>query len=441
VSYYEISVMQEIRMLIDFIAGNANMSIEKLEVPSPWNPQARLVTVEILNRVSQIERKLDDREQPQPSEISEEEASFLLLVRNALNTIVRPASALTVAYTGLVVGHRLKGEEGHIRKSRWSLARAAFPQLVLGATWHRWGHYLILVLALLMTCFAVWESAKVALGKALLQNLQDLRAQQAQLSIEKAKLEADRDRPNQWASQGYALFDGEKSLALRLCDRPLYLWNAKMADRNQIDLSQIDKQVFDSPAQRDVCDRDRILAWQFGIAKSDLQQYHTYWPPMIGSLFHSIGDIVSWVLPHGRGYSKTANGSDGGDVEFAIAPALAVHANYILPVIFAFLGAAAFVVLDFYGKVRDSVLVPRDHLLSWIRLGLGLMIGGCIGLLVSSYAPPPPAGVQSGLFVSLTLSASGLAFLAGFGVEGVFSMLQGLARRMFSAEAPRTGAS
>lgn len=60
-----------------------------------------------------------------------------------------------------------------------------------------------------MTCFAVWESAKVALGKALLQNLQDLRAQQVQLSIEKAKLEADRDRPNQWASQGYALIDGE----------------------------------------------------------------------------------------------------------------------------------------------------------------------------------------------------------------------------------------
>ena len=117
---------------------------------------------------------------------------------------------------------------------------------------------------------------------------------------------------------------------------------------------------------------------------------------------------------------------------------MAVHANYILPVIFAFLGASAVVGLDFYGKVRDSVLVPRDHLLSWIRLGLGLMIGGCIGLLVSSYAPLPQAGAQSGLIVSLTLSASGLAFLAGFGVEGVFSMLQTLVRRMFSGDVPRT---
>ena len=159
---------------------------------------------------------------------------------------------------------------------------------------------------------------------------------------------------------------------------------------------------------------------------------------MIGSLFHSFSDRISWLVPLARRFGAAVTGaSDVGDVEFAIAPALAVHANYILPVIFAFLGAAAFVVLDFYGKVRESVLVPRDHLLSWIRLGLGLMIGGCIGLLVSSYAPPPSAGVQSSLIASLTLSASGLAFLAGFGVEGVFSMLQTLVRRVFPAENPR----
>ena len=66
---------------------------------------------------------------------------------------------------------------------------------------HRLGHYLILVLALLLTSFAVWESAKVALGKALLQNLQDLRTQQAALSVEKARLEADRERPGHWADR------------------------------------------------------------------------------------------------------------------------------------------------------------------------------------------------------------------------------------------------
>jgi hypothetical protein len=363
------------------------------------------------------------------------------MVRNALNTIVRPASALTVAYTGLVVGHRMKGDEAQIRKSRWSLARAAFPQLVTGARWHRLGHYLILIMALLMTLFAVWESAKVALGKALLQNLQDLRAQQEVISDKKAKLEADRDQPNQWARTEFVAGDG-RAYALRLCDRPS-LRGTAMQKEGKLEKGKTGDpppQVFDSPAQRDVCDRDRLLGLQFAIAKSDLHQYQIYWPAMIGSLFQILGDVAS-LIPHSPRLRAVPGGPDlGDDVEFAIAPALAVHANYVLPVIFAFLGAAAFVILDFYGKVRDSVLVPRDHLLSWIRLGLGLMIGGCIGLLVSSYAPLPPASAQSGLIVSLTLSASGLAFLAGFGVEGVFTLLQTLVRRMFSGDAPRGSA-
>ena len=447
VIYYDISVMQEIRMLLDFIAGNSTMSIEKLEVTDPWDGQKKLVTVDILNRLSQIDRKLGDERQNDMSQTCEQESSFLLLVRNALNTIVRPASALTIAYTGLVAGHRLKGDQEHPRKSRWSLAKAAFPQLAPGAMRHRLGHYLILVLALLLTSFAVWESAKVALGKALLQNLQDLRTQQVALSVEKARLEADRERPGQWADRTHALVSDPLSLALRLCDRPRLQWEKIAAKpppgfekfRDEKD-PKAEKAVFDTPAQRDVCDRDKILAQQFGIAKSDLKQYQTYWPAMIGSLFHSLSDRISWLVPHGTRFGLGAavtGASDVGDVEFAIAPALAVHANYILPVIFAFLGAAAFVILDFYGKVRESVLVPRDHLLSWIRLGLGLMIGGCIGLLVSSYAPPTSTGVQSSLIASLTLSASGLAFLAGFGVEGVFSMLQTLVRRIFPAENPR----
>ncbi len=428
-------------MLLDFIAGNSTMSIKKLEVTDPWDGQKKLATVDILNRLSQIDRKLGEERQNDMSETCEQELSFLLLIRNALNTIVRPASALTIAYTGLVAGHRLKGDQENVRKSRWSLARAAFPQLAPGAIRHRLGHYLILILALLLTSFAVWESAKVALGKALLQNLQDLRTQQAALSVEKAGLEADRESPGHWADPKHALISDPLSLALRLCDRPRFQWQKMIAANAPPGFEKIkheEEAVFDTPAQRDVCDRDRVLAKQFGIAKLDLQQYQTYWPAMIGSLFHSFSDRISWLVPHGPRFAAALPGaSDDGDVEFAIAPALAVHANYILPVIFAFLGAAAFVVLDFYGKVRESVLVPRDHLLSWIRLGLGLMIGGCIGLLVSSYAPPPGAGVQSSLIGSLTLSASGLAFLAGFGVEGVFSMLQTLVRRVFPAENPR----
>ena len=175
-SYYEISVMQEIWMLLDFIAGNSTMSIKKLEVTDPWDGQKKLATVDILNRLSQIDRKLGEERQNDMSETCEQELSFLLLIRNALNTIVRPASALTIAYTGLVAGHRLKGDQENVRKSRWSLARAAFPQL---APWCHTAQTGTLPHPDFGSApdFFRWSGilAKVALGKALLQNLQDLR--------------------------------------------------------------------------------------------------------------------------------------------------------------------------------------------------------------------------------------------------------------------------
>lgn len=37
---------------------------------------------------------------------------------------------------------------------------------------------------------------------------------------------------------------------------------------------------------------------------------------------------------------------------------------------------------------------------------------------------------------ALTLTASGVGFLAGFGVEGVFAMLGMLVKRVFGSEAP-----
>jgi hypothetical protein len=107
-----------------------------------------------------------------------------------------------------------------------------------------------------------------------------------------------------------------------------------------------------------------------------------------------------------------------------------VWGNYILPVIFGLLGTLVFVILDFYRKVRDSRLDPRDIWLGWVRLALGLVTGSCIGLFSSATAPLDAGPAQS-VSAALSLSVSGIAFLAGFGVEGVFSMLQTLVSRVF----------
>jgi hypothetical protein len=42
-------------------------------------------------------------------------------------------------------------------------------------------------------------------------------------------------------------------------------------------------------------------------------------------------------------------------------PALTMWANHMLPVIFGVLGILVFVILDFYSKIRDGRLDPRDY--------------------------------------------------------------------------------
>jgi len=127
--------------------------------------------------------------------------------------------------------------------------------------------------------------------------------------------------------------------------------------------------------------------------------------------------------------------SQPDDTEIKLAPKLLVHGNFLLPVIFAFLGAAAHVVLEFYTKLQTSTLTPDDRDLGLIRLVLGMVVGTCIGLAFSSTVPAPDKTVTD-LVASLSLTASGISFLAGFGVEGVFDMLGQVVKRVFPSQLP-----
>jgi hypothetical protein len=63
-----------------------------------------------------------------------------------------------------------------------------------------------------------------------------------------------------------------------------------------------------------------------------------------------------------------------------------------------------------------------------IRLALGVMIGGCIGLVYSSSDAAQAKGI---LGAAATLSTGAIAFLAGYGVEGVFKALDALVTQVF----------
>ena len=99
-----------------------------------------------------------------------------------------------------------------------------------------------------------------------------------------------------------------------------------------------------------------------------------------------------------------------------------VLATSVLPLCYGLLGAGVAVVRNVWSKMRDSLLSPRDLILSLGQMAQGAVVGACIGLFIT------PSGVVS----LVTLTPSALSFIAGFGVEGVFVMLESLIKRVFN---------
>jgi hypothetical protein len=132
--------------------------------------------------------------------------------------------------------------------------------------------------------------------------------------------------------------------------------------------------------------------------------------------------IVRWESPFFRS-------AEGEEAEQWAGTAIGVLGNYVLPVLYGGLGSLGFVLRRLNRQLADFLLTPRDLRASFIRIVLGTVTGACIGLFVNSSAG---AATVSGLGgAAVTLSASGIAFLAGYGVEGVFKLLDSVVNHVF----------
>ena len=117
---------------------------------------------------------------------------------------------------------------------------------------------------------------------------------------------------------------------------------------------------------------------------------------------------------------------------------MAVLGNYVMPILYALLGSMAFVLRRHGDRLSAQLLTPRDRPANQIRLLLGVVIGGCIGLF---YSGSPVSQTTGLLGVATTLSAAALAFLAGYGVEATFKTLDALIAHIFrinSTDKPAT---
>ena len=105
---------------------------------------------------------------------------------------------------------------------------------------------------------------------------------------------------------------------------------------------------------------------------------------------------------------------------------LNVVSGYVLPVLMGLLGSMAYVLRRYLRSVGDRLLTPRDLREYIVRLVLGTVFGVAIGFFTT--AENVIANPVS------SLGAPALAFLAGYGVETVFRMLDGLAEQFSIAK-------
>jgi hypothetical protein len=120
-----------------------------------------------------------------------------------------------------------------------------------------------------------------------------------------------------------------------------------------------------------------------------------------------------------------------GDLSFwyphddrALPAVLAVVRGYVLPVLMGLLGSMTYVLRRYLRSVGDRLLTPRDLREYIVRLVLGTVFGVAIGFFTSGGGNTAQQVIAAPVS---WLGAPALAFLAGYGVEAVFRMLDSLA--------------
>lgn len=100
----------------------------------------------------------------------------------------------------------------------------------------------------------------------------------------------------------------------------------------------------------------------------------------------------------------------------------AILLQFVLPILFGTIGALAYVLRNTSDQIKSATFSSTAPIRNWVRIMLGALMGLVIGLF-------------TGLSTNVSLPPLALAFLAGYGVEAVFSMFDRLIGQLKKAGA------
>jgi hypothetical protein len=424
--------LNEVHLLLDFISGRPESHIWNLEVKIP-RPIALgggdFTTFEIIERICQLRYP---PESPPNTSSKAFDSAMLLYVKDKLNALAWPAKGMTIAYSYIFIeempDRQVSGDKGKKQQTRASVARTAYPGLVTGA--HRF------------RCIRRWVSRFGVFLTFFAAYLLWLAVYGAQIT---ARFEEDRKSASEITKQIYGQIDRE---------------NAKSPTRATTFLS-VPKTccVTDFESQTNeikiLCNEWSYIQARYEKSIADASIFAKNPPSsLLMILFpNSVGQrsdsgstiaknracpeeaqtgqaFVTSKLVERQGNTLTYDDSRQEDIQ-SITLVLSAYTTYVLPVLFGLVGTIASLLRDIGNKLTDSVLAPRDETLALIRLILGAIAGVAVGLFFNPTSVA--AQVTSGAGV-VTLTASGIAFLAGYGADVFFKMLDALSNRVFSLE-------
>ena len=423
----------EVQLLIDFLSGNPRhrlpdrASTDAAGLPKDWIEQVCEMTWPASGS----------------AHCKADQEALLVKVKDYLNALAAPANGFSVAFTLLVTQEddpasggpprpqpsatagNTEPRQSGMTESRKSLARKAYPDLAYKSRSFRGGIRLISFMLtgwLAITCLFSWYLAlgNSALGQLATAQVAMTEAQARTISTQGAQATAQVTAPATSPSDSAAVAP-QNTRVVQLSSpaisaRPLAtLALSGMAYCDQAMPAAADvavaPPVYGFAAQSEVCAN-------FSAAKANLAAARS--------------NVMGWLW-----HRPTGDQDDERKVLYATAM-INMLGSAVLPICYGILGAAAAVLRLLSKRMRLSLLTPRDLTLSLQQLALGAVIGACIGLFVADPAVPGRDGAT--LLGPVQLSGSALSFIAGFGVDAVFSALEAMIARLFNTSPAATSA-
>jgi hypothetical protein len=479
------SDLAQVYLLLDFITGRPERNLDTVAMKNPANPDQEWRSGQIVQQIMQIQYP------PQGSrEQIAGQAAVLLMAKDQLSRVAAPARGDTIAYTALYVEQEGRSWWRRIfdraRRSRSStppddksqatapsdderslinLAEEAFPHFQRHVKRFRFLRQVLLwggLVVVFVTAQTSWDVAHVrdVLGRIdQLQKDWDATVQ-ANPSLIDPKVCAPAPTNVTAPAQGTAGTAGAAATApgaagtAATSTAPGAAGAAGTAPTTPTAPSAGTGAVVSPPpnpspatgdATRLACIRLGNIETDKDQARFDLDRIYRCQGAWCNPYLHALhwGWLLCSGLEHDEPSSRNTTGQKPPITEQKPSPdshiqarsaasVLSVFTGYVLPLLYGLLGTLIGAFRSIQTKIRNSELAPRDFGLTILGAFLGMAGGLVIGVFLSPGSLPAPG--SGNVLGNVTLTAAGLAFLAGYASQSFFRFIDDVIAKIFPSD-------